>query len=89
MGARTDPDPSMDGKTGKVGCQYEMKEGAMSRIICPVCHGKGSVNDPKLYGQVIGYVGPNGETAPQVQCQNCYGQSWVGESDVQWGIPKL
>lgn len=58
------------------------------RTICPVCNGKGTVNDPTYFGQFMAYCGPNGESCPQVQCQNCSGQRWVGEPDVDLSKPQ-
>lgn len=46
------------------------------RIVCPTCAGKGSISDPKV-STTIGYVGPNGESSPQVICQTCNGEGWV------------
>ena len=48
---------------------------------CGVCFGKGQVDNPKYYGQMMGYCGPNGERCPQMNCPNCQGQGWVGIPD--------
>ena len=47
------------------------------RKLCSVCNGKGTINDPVPSGP-MGYSGPNGESWPQVTCQNCGGSGWVG-----------
>ena len=51
------------------------------RSLCPVCRGKGSINDPKMQGMMLAYCGPNGERVPQVTCQNCAGDGWIGKPD--------
>ena len=51
------------------------------RKLCPVCGGKGTVNDPKIGGP-MGYYNPQtGDSWPQVICQNCSGSGWVGLPD--------
>jgi hypothetical protein len=46
------------------------------QILCPTCHGKGLIDDPKITG-VLCYCGPNGESCPQVICMSCGGSGWV------------
>jgi hypothetical protein len=48
------------------------------QIICPTCHGKGTINDPKA-PSVLCYCGPNGETCPQVFCLTCGGIGWINK----------
>lgn len=43
------------------------------KVLCPACNGKGTIDDPKTYGQCMGYCGANGERAPQVMCPCCNG----------------
>lgn len=45
--------------------------------LCPTCCGRGSIVDPKCYGMIIGYCGPNGETMPMIMCQTCGGSGWI------------
>lgn len=45
--------------------------------LCPTCGGRGSIADPKCYGIIMGYCGPNGETMPMVLCQTCNGTGWI------------
>ncbi len=54
----------------------------MTRVLCTVCGGKGTINDPKA-GGMMSCCGPNGETCPQIQCPNCLGGGFVGEPDVK------
>jgi hypothetical protein len=46
-----------------------------------VCHGKGSVPDPKYFGQLMAYCGMNGERSPHTTCPNCFGGKFVGTPD--------
>ena len=46
------------------------------KLLCPTCHGKGTINDPKCSG-TMNYSGPNGESWPQVICLSCDGEGWV------------
>jgi len=50
------------------------------RTLCPVCNGRGTINDPIPCGP-MSYSGPNGESWPQIVCQNCDGSGWVGTPD--------
>ncbi len=52
------------------------------RTYCTVCGGKGSVPDPKYFGQAMMYCGPNGERSPHITCPNCHGEKFVGTPDV-------
>jgi DnaJ-class molecular chaperone len=47
------------------------------KVLCPTCHGKGTIPDPKCSGMAMSYCGPNGEGVPQVICQSCGGTGWV------------
>lgn len=51
------------------------------KILCPTCHGKGSIPDPKLNGVPMNYSGPNGEGCPHVFCQSCGGSGWVTQAE--------
>lgn len=51
------------------------------RKLCPICHGKGTIDDPKCVGQ-MSYCGPTGEAWPQVYCQTCSGSGWVDTTEV-------
>jgi len=55
------------------------------KILCPTCHGKGSIPDPKLVGVPMGYCGPNGEGCPDVFCQSCGGSGWVASAEKPCG----
>ena len=57
------------------------------RTHCPVCHGKGTINDPECIGKMMAYCGPNGERVPQITCPNCAGEKFVGKPDVYPLIP--
>ena len=48
------------------------------RTYCPVCSGKGTIDDPKCLGVVMAYCGRNGERVPQIICPNCWGAQFVG-----------
>lgn len=50
------------------------------RKLCPTCHGKGTIDDPKC-GGLISYSGLNGETVPQVTCQSCGGSGWADNKE--------
>lgn len=47
------------------------------RTHCPVCHGVGSIVNPKYYGKM--WMGP----VPTIECPNCQGEKFVGEPDVK------
>jgi hypothetical protein len=47
------------------------------KVLCPTCNGKGSIPDPKYYGVPMLYVGPNGESCPEIWCQTCSGTGWI------------
>jgi|GEM_PF-4355461 len=49
-------------------------------VLCPTCHGKGTIPDPQYIGVVMGYVGRNGERFPHINCRTCAGQGWVIDS---------
>ena len=51
----------------------------MMRKLCPVCNGKGTVDDPMWATRPIWYV--TGSSCPQIQCQNCFGTGWTGVPD--------
>lgn len=53
----------------------------MKKVLCLTCNGKGTIDDPKCYGQLIGYCGQNGERFPQVTCETCAGTGWIEISD--------
>lgn len=41
-------------------------------ILCPTCHGKGTIPDPKYNGEIMCIA-----VWPQVTCQTCGGSGWV------------
>ena len=45
----------------------------MTRKICPICNGKGKINNPKGNGKAI-YL-------PEIECPNCNGEGFVGMPD--------
>ena len=47
------------------------------KILCPTCHGKGTIGDPKCYGKAMCYCDMNGNSIPQATCQTCGGSGWV------------
>jgi len=53
----------------------------MTRRICPVCHGKGTIDNPKEKSETMMYCGPNGEYYPQRTCPNCNGEGFIGLAD--------
>lgn len=57
------------------------------RTYCPACGGKGTIADPKYFGRMMAYCGPNGERSPHITCPNCDGQKFVGKPDVYPLIP--
>ena len=46
-------------------------------VLCPTCHGKGTVNDPKCMGKVMYYCDTAGNEFPQVICKTCNGTGWI------------
>ena len=51
------------------------------KILCPTCHGKGTIDDPKCYGKVMCYLDEDGNAFPQVPCQTCGGSGWVEQQE--------
>ena len=47
------------------------------KVLCPTCHGKGSIPDPQCSGTTVSYFGQEGETVPYVICQTCGGAGWI------------
>lgn len=50
---------------------------AGKEVLCPTCHGRGEINDPKCYGKAMGYCDKNGNSMPQITCRTCAGNGWV------------
>jgi DnaJ-class molecular chaperone len=52
----------------------------MSRVLCPTCHGEGTIDDPRLRGALMSYWDGR-HSWPQVQCETCMGAGWVQKND--------
>ncbi len=46
-------------------------------IPCPTCKAKGSIPDPKYFGKMMMYCGPDGERVPHISCRTCSGSGWI------------
>lgn len=57
------------------------------RTYCPVCRGKGTIDDPKCLGMLILYCGPDAERVPQMTCPNCFGAQFVGVPQLGVDVP--
>jgi RecJ-like exonuclease len=51
------------------------------RTFCAVCHGEGTVNDPKVGRGPMAYCDEKGHSWPQMPCPNCGGCGLVGVPD--------
>ncbi len=47
------------------------------QVLCPTCHGNGSIPDPKNVEETMSYCGPNGESVPYIICQTCNGTGFL------------
>lgn len=46
------------------------------QVLCPTCHGRGYIPDPKYYGR------PYWSTkCPEIMCRTCWGSGWVTVPD--------
>lgn len=47
------------------------------QVLCPTCHGRGSIPDPAFTCATMNYCGPNGQTVPHTFCRTCGGSGWI------------